>query len=67
MVKKECPELIRDGKIFLGSFPKDASLTWENAGDCVQRMVAYAVIRDKLRAQVKNGKKVKTADDGLED
>jgi len=52
-VRRDAPRLIEDRAVFLGSLPVERLITWNDASDFLIRVVRYALVRDKLRAEVR--------------
>jgi hypothetical protein len=48
-VRREAPQLIEDRAVLLGRLPADRLITWNDASDFLLRVVRYALVRDRLR------------------
>lgn len=48
-VSKKAPWLIKGGEVFLGELPAHRYARWADAKDFLDRLIAYALIRDEFR------------------
>ena len=47
-VEKHAPDLIVDGRVYLGSIPDDRTITSCDGSDFIERLIEYACIRASL-------------------
>jgi hypothetical protein len=52
-VQKYAPELIKAGKIYLGTLPVNRSINTNDGSEFIERLLTYANIRDKLNQKGK--------------
>ena len=54
-IRKHAPILLSDNKIYLGCFPGEKSITWDQSRIIIGKVLLYATLRRKLRELKKQG------------